>query len=58
MGREESSVALQMNGNPPPPFQMRQILPLQHHTMVYSMQPNPPLSPRNREHGRATTEQT
>ena len=41
-----------------PPFPMRQGLPLQHHVMVYNMQPNPPLPPRSREHGRATTEQT
>ena len=32
-----------MNGNPR--FQMRQGLPLQHHTMVYSMQRNPQLPP-------------
>ena len=40
-----------------PPFQ-QQSFPLQHQTMVCSMQPNPPLMPSNREHGRATTEQT
>ena len=41
-----------------PPLQLQQSLPLQHHTMVYSMQPNPPLTLGNREHGRAITEQT
>ena len=50
-----------MNGEPPPPrFPMRQPPPppLQHHIMVYSMQPNLELPPSSREHGQATTEQT
>ena len=41
-----------------PPFQPQQGLPLQHHTMVYRMQPNLPLVPGNGEHGKATSEQT
>ena len=45
-----------MSGNPA--FQLRQGLPLHHHTMVYSTQPNPHLPPKSREHGQATAEQT
>ena len=37
-----------MDGNPP--FQLQQSFPVQHQTMVYSMQPNLPLRPGNREH--------
>ena len=45
-----------VNGRPP--FPMQQGLPLQHYTMVYSMQPNRQ-QPRERTgHGEATTEQT
>ena len=35
-----------VNGNPP--FQMRQSLPLQRRALVYSMQPNPPVAPKQR----------
>ena len=39
------------------PFPIRQLLPLQHHTMVYSMQPTHRAMHSRTGHGQATSEQ-